>query len=96
MGKKTTNQNVPAIGRIIIAVIQLPGTRGRVERPGIIVRTWPDEMTEEVSTAVQAQIFMDADGTESNDGTPPCLWRSSLPYDEKGEMADSWHWPKRD
>lgn len=87
---------VPTIGRIVHAVIPIHEGREVVTRPAIIVRVWPVEGTDTVETTVQAQVFMDGDGGIANDGTPNCVWKSSLQYDETGKLPHSWHWPKRD
>lgn len=98
MAKKTKSApQIPSVGRIILAVISIrEGAFAElVTRPAIIVRTWPGEKINEVTGAVNAQVFMDGDGETSNDGTPNCLWRSSLQYDETGKGAHTWHWPPR-
>ena len=77
----------PTIGRIIIAVVR--NKHGAlVKRPAIVVQPWGD-------TCVNAQVFMDGDGSESNDATPNVIWKTSITLDEKGELENSWHWPAK-
>lgn len=72
-------------GRIVHYV--LPDGRNIGEhRPAIIVKVWdPWQGTS------QLQVFMDGNGSESNDGTPNVVWATSIVYSEAKEYG-TWHW----
>ena len=92
--KDSKSRTVPGIGRIIHATVRVHDML--VVRPAMIVRVWPGAKPGEVASAVQAQVFMDGDGSSVNDGTPNCLWKSSLQFDPTGKLEDSWRWPARE
>lgn len=87
------NPQFPTIGRIVHATI-LDAKGDLVVRPAIIVRVWGEAPT----AAVNAQVFCDGDApaSQSNDGLPNVLWKTSLMFsEESGTLAGSWSWPPR-
>lgn len=82
-------QQVPSVGRIVHYVIpdgRAPGDH----RPAIIVRIWGPPHP---GVACQLQVFMDGDGSLSNDVAPNVVWRTSVVQDSSGKLG-TWHWPE--
>lgn len=85
------NTQIPAIGRIVHAVVK-NGFGTFVERPAIITRAWGQG-----ATAIQCTVFFDG----ANDGLLE-QFKSSLGYYGKplspaintpDASMESWHWP---
>ena len=82
----------PTIGRTVIVTVADHSGK-LVQRPGIIVRTWPDG-SGGVANYVNVQVFMDGDGTPKvNDGLNNVLWKTSVQYDPEQKLPLSWSWP---
>mgnify|MGYP001566341483 CR=1 FL=1 len=82
----------PSIGRIV-HVCTTTKAGDIVLRPAIIVRVWPDG-SGGVASYVNVQIFMDGDGSDSNDGIGT-QWKSSATYDPDLKNPLTWCWPPR-
>ena len=80
---------IPTQGRIVLAVIDNKwGTP--VVCPAIVTQVCGNEP----HSSINAQVFTDSDGGDSNHGLPNVVWKTSLRFTPQPTLdAHTWHWP---